>query len=145
MPGSSDRPPSNSEQYVSGWFGPSSSAKEKLKAFVRQLKDGRTSTPASGVSGNTVSIFGKRTWWLAYCCEEAADASTLEDALKWNARIVRELNRRIRVVSRQDWPAAAKSRTILELMKLRVNHNRSILNIDHALQREEDVDWKWWK
>jgi hypothetical protein len=51
-----------------------------------------------------------------------------------------EPNRRTRIVSRQNWPRAAKSKMILELMKLRVNHNRSILNIDRALQSEEDVD-----
>lgn len=115
-----------------------------LKAFLKQLQDG-SSSPTSGVSGNAVSGFGKRTWWLVYCCEEAADASTLEEAMTWNARIVRELNRRIRVVSRQDWPRAVKSKTLLELMKLRANHNRCILNIDRALQSEEDVDWKWWE
>lgn len=145
MPGSLDGSSPNSEQSVSGRFSMSSSAKGRLKAFLKQLKDGRTLAPTSGAIGNPVSVFGKRTWWLIYCCEGAADASTLEEALEWNARIVRELNRRIRIVSRQNWPAATKSKAVLELMKLRVNHNRCILNIDHALQREEDVDWKWWK
>lgn len=145
VPESSDGSSPNPEQSVSGRSSPSSSAKGRLKAFLKQLKDEPISSSASGVSANTISVFGKRTWWLIYCCEGAADASTLEEALEWNARIVRELNRRIRIVSRQNWPAATKSKAVLELMKLRVNHNRCILNIDHALQREEDVDWKWWK
>lgn len=145
VPESSDSSSPNPEQSGGGRTSPSLSAKGRLKAFLKQLKDEPISSPASGASANTVLVFGKRTWWLIYCCEGATDASTLEEALAWNARIVRELDRRVRIVSRQDWPAAVKSKTILELMKLRVNHNRCILNIDHALQREEDVDWKWWK
>lgn len=38
----------------------------------------------------------------------------------------------------------AKTKLILELMKLRVEHNVSILNIDHALKRGDAVSWKWW-
>lgn len=142
MPERSDCSSQNSQQSSGGWSALPSSAKGRLKAFLKQLRDG-SSSPTSGVSGNAVAVFGKRTWWLVYCCEAAADASTLEEALTWNARIVRELNRRIRIVSRQDWPRAAKSKALLELMKLRANHNRSILNIDRALQSEEDVDLKW--
>lgn len=144
MPASSDHPSHNPELPSGEWSGPSSNGKERLKAFLARLKDEPSLTPAADASGSDGLAFGKRKWWLSYCCEEAGDASTLEEARKWNDRIVRELNRRIRIVTRQDWPMVAKTKLILELMKLRVEHNVSILNIDRALKRGDAVSWKWW-
>ena len=95
-------------------------------------------------TGNDSAVFGKRAWWLSYCRVNANDAIALEDALKWHARIVRELTRRIAVVSRCDLTKRAKTELVFELLHQRAQHSRKILNIDRALQREEDVDWRWW-
>jgi hypothetical protein len=75
---------------------------------------------------------------------QAQDAVMLEDALKWEARVVRELTRRIEVVSKSDWGTMIKTSFIFDLMHERIAHNSAILNIDRAIQREEDVDWQWW-
>jgi hypothetical protein len=119
-----------------------SELKENLRAFLRRLNGSRSSMPTA--IGSDGTIFGRRSWWLSYCMAQAQDTSTLEEALKWEARIVRELTRRIEIVSKTDWGMTVKTSLIFDLMHERIARNAAILNIDRAIQREEDVDWQWW-
>lgn len=80
--------------------------------------------------------------WLEYCCEEALDAYTLEDALMWQNEIVRELTRRVAFVSETDWPAEIKTRTMFDLMHRRAIHNACIHHAKAAIRRHENVGWK---
>jgi hypothetical protein len=127
---------------ATGAIVPSSDRKDKLEAFLKRLNEMPISTPFA--LGADTKAFGRRAWWLSYCYEETLDAMTLQDALKWHGRIVRELTRRIALVNRSDWPTVVKTGAIFELMHDRILYNRAILNIDQAMQREEDVDWQWW-
>ena len=141
MPASSGRRSSGSGVSANG-RSDLFNAKEKLKGFLKRV--GQKSVSASVALGDDTRIFGRRAWWLSYCTEEALDATTLEDAFKWQGRIVRELTRRIELAGNSPWPTNVKTRVLFELMHERVKHNTAIINIDRAMQREETVDWQWW-
>ncbi len=133
----------SSEDSATGRSCPSFDAKEKLKAFLKLLSEKHT--PTSIAINSDRSVYGARAWWLSYCFEHAEDATTLEEAQGWHGRIVRELTRRIAIVTRSNWPPRERSDAIFDLMCHRIQHSRAILNIDHSLQWEEVIDWEWWR
>jgi hypothetical protein len=80
--------------------------------------------------------------YLEYCCREALDAYTLEDALMWQNEISRELTRRIAFVAEANWPADIKARTLFDLMHWRATHNACAQHAEAALRRNENLTWQ---
>ncbi|MBS0239298.1 MAG: hypothetical protein JSR89_12820 [Proteobacteria bacterium] len=80
--------------------------------------------------------------WLEYCCEEALDAYTLDDALMWHKEIATELTRRIALVSEANWPTDIKTRTLFDIMHRRAIHSACIHHAEAALRRNENIKWK---
>ncbi|CAA2137109.1 hypothetical protein [Hyphomicrobium sp. ghe19] len=80
--------------------------------------------------------------YLEYCCREALDAYTLEDALMWQQEISRELTRRIAFVAEADWPTDIKARTLFDLMHRRATHNARARHAETALRKNENLTWR---
>lgn len=139
MSENSDRRLLRSEQLGSRFGGSPFNAKQKLQVLFSHI-GGRPFSKRRAARRPKSDLLGRGSW-LNYCCDRATDAHTLDDALRWQTRVVDALTGIIETISAGNWPAERKRKVLFELMHERARYNREIVNIEAALRRKDSVDW----
>lgn len=119
----------------------SGSSSRLLRAGIKTILMQAETRPTRSIVEKDKKGWSACCAWLNYCFEQAADAHTLEDALKWQRYTVAALTDIINIVAHGDDSSERKRALIFDLMHARADHNRRIQNIEMAMRRNETL-WR---